>query len=94
LYLERAAASRAERCERRRACGSRAGGGRAAARLERAAASRAERAAARAGGVAGGAGGRRARAAALGERGARGFKGRTLPPVQPAVGAYRRMIRR
>ena len=56
--MERAAASRAERCGRRRACGSRAGGGRAAAR--------AERAAARAGGVAGGAGGQRARAAALG----------------------------
>jgi len=89
LYLERAAASRAERCERRRACGSRAGGGRARAR---------------AGGVAGGAGGRRARAAALGERGARGFKGRTLPPVEPAVSlgppqpsadpSYRRFIRR
>ena len=59
MYLERAAVSRAERCERRRACGSRVRGGRAGARLERAAASRAERAAARAGGVAGGRGRRR-----------------------------------
>ena len=91
MYLERAAASRAERCERRRACGSRARGGRAGARLERAAASRAERAAAsraeraaaRPGGVAGGAGGRSGRAEGAG--GGAGGAGRVL-----RGGPYRR----
>ena len=40
----------------------------------------------RAGGGAGGASGRRRWGT-----GARGLKGRTLPPVEPAVGAYRRI---
>ena len=83
-----------ERCERparvREPHGGRAGqraGGWQRGRSVRAT-SRAERA----GGGAGGAGG------ASGRRrwgtGARGLKGWTLPPVEPAVGAYRRIIRR
>ncbi|KAG2581635.1 hypothetical protein PVAP13_6KG060535 [Panicum virgatum] len=105
MYLERAAASRAERCGRRRACGSRAGGGRAAARLERAVASRAERC----GGAGGRRGGRSGRAESAGDgvggagrawymggdltAGSTG--GRCLPPDDPAVGStYRRLNRR
>ena len=61
----------------RRACGSRAGGGRARGRRGGRAAAWAERAG-------GGAG----------EAGARGLIRRTLPPVETAVGAYRRIIRR
>ena len=61
----------------RRVCGRRAGGGRARGRR---AAARAERAAAWAEQAGGGAGG----------AGARGLIHRTLPPVETAVGAYRR----
>ena len=70
---------------------SRCGGRRPGERCERPARVREPRGG-RAGGGAGGAGG------ASGRRrwgtGTRGLKGRTLPPVEPAVGAYRRIIRR
>jgi len=75
-----------ERCERparvREPRGGRAGGGagqRAGGRQR----GRSGRVASRAERAGGGAGGR-----------ARGLKGRTLPPVEPAVAAYRRIIRR
>ena len=75
-----------ERCERparvREPRGGRAGGGagqRAGGRQR----GRSGRAASRAERAGGGAGGR-----------ARGLKGWTLPPVEPAVAAYRRIIRR
>ena len=73
----------------RLACGIRAWGGRARGRRGGLAAAREERP----GGGAGGAGGRRGWRAAAWAEGAV-FNTRTLPPVETAVGSYRRIIRR